>query len=51
MTVTDVVLINSCGCEIARETITEIRGYEEIINDWIIYPDDRIECQETWTEK
>ena len=50
MTVTDVVLINSCGCEIAREQITEERGYAEIVNEWIVYPDDTIECREVWTE-
>lgn len=50
MTVIDVVLINSCGCEIARETITEERGYDEIVSDWIVYPEDRIECKEVWAE-
>ena len=50
MIVTDVVLFNSCGCDIARETITDEKGYAEIISEWVIYPNDRIEFQEVWTE-
>lgn len=47
----DVVLINDCGCEIARETITEERRECDIINSWIICPGDKIEIQETWHEE
>ena len=46
----DVVLFNDCGCEIARETITQERSYLDIINSWIVYPGDKIEIQETWHE-
>lgn len=51
MTVTDVVLINSCGCEIARETITEAEGYYEIVRHWVIYPGDTIKIEERWSEQ
>ena len=48
---TDVVLFNSCGCEIARETIENGQDYNQIVSDWVIYPDDRIELQDTWHEE
>lgn len=48
---TMVVLINDCGCEIAREEITETQGYEDIIKDWIIYPGDTIKVEDVWTEE
>lgn len=47
MTKEEVVLFNDCGCEIARETITQERSYRDIINSWIIYSGDKIEIQET----
>lgn len=50
MNFTDLVLINDCGCEIARETITADRTEDRIIADWTIYPGDRIELIDTWHE-
>lgn len=51
MEMRDVVLFNDCGCEIARETITDKRSEYDIIKSWIIYPGDKIEIQETWHEE
>lgn len=47
---TDVVLFNDLGCEIARETITADRTEDMIIADWTIYPGDKIELIDTWHE-
>lgn len=47
---TDVVLINDLGIEIARETITADRSESDIISSWTIYAGDRIEVVETWHE-
>ncbi len=46
----DVVLINDCGCEIARETITEERTETDIINSWEVYAGDTIKIVDTWHE-
>ena len=50
MMMTDVVLINDLGIEIARETITEERTEEMIIDGWTIYAGDTIQLVETWHE-
>ena len=50
MRMKDIVLINDCGCEIARETITQNRTEAMIIDSWEIYPGDKIEIIETWHE-
>ena len=46
----DVVLFNDLGIEIARETITEERTEQDIIDSWTIYAGDKIELVETWHE-
>lgn len=50
MMFTDVVLVNNCGCEVARETVTADRSKDMIIAGWTIYPGDTIELIETWHE-
>lgn len=47
---TDVVLFNDLGMEIARETITPDRSEQDIIESWTIYAGDRIELIDTWHE-
>ena len=46
----DVVLYNDLGIEIARESITDNRSEQDIIDSWTIYAGDRIEVVETWHE-
>lgn len=47
---TDIVLINDLGIEIARETITADRTEQMIIDDWTIYAGDTIKLIDTWHE-
>ena len=51
MNVNDVVLYNEYGMEIARETITENRSYEDIVGSFTLYAGDRIEIVNTWHEE
>ena len=51
MTKLDVVLIDSCGCELARETTTPQKDIYTIIKNWVLIPGDTIRIEECWHEE
>ena len=46
MTQLDVILIDSCGCELARETTTPQKDIYSIIKNWVLIPGDTIRIEE-----
>ena len=45
MTNLDVILIDSCGCELARETTTPQKDVYSIIKNWVLIPGDTIRIE------
>lgn len=46
-----VVLIDDCGCELARETTTPQKDIYSIIKNWVLIPGDTIRIEECETEE
>ena len=51
MTQFDVILIDDCGCELARETTTPQKDIYSIIKNWVLIPGDTIRIEECWHEE
>lgn len=51
MTKLDVVLIDTYGAEIARETTTPQKDIYEIIKNWVLMPGDTIRIEKCETEE
>ena len=47
----DVILIDNCGCELARETTTPQKDIYSIIKNWVLIPGDTIKIEEFWHEE
>lgn len=51
MTKLDVVLIDNCGCELARETTSPQKDIYTIIKNWVLIPGDTIRIEKCETEE
>lgn len=47
----DVILIDSCGCELCRETTTPEKDVYSIIKNWVLIPGDTIRIEKCETEE